>query len=78
MRPRVGRRALLLGLGPLLGLACSAQTTDPKPVSPDAELLEFLGSGDDVDAELQKYLAKQPPSETQDPKPTPKRGSGQT
>jgi hypothetical protein len=79
VRADLRRRVLLLAsLGPLLGLACAAHAAEPKPVSPDSELLEFLGSSDDVDSELQQYLAKPDGNETQDAKPTPKRGSGQT
>lgn len=78
MRARMRRRALLAGLGPLLGLACVAHAAEPKPVSPDSELLEFLGSSDDIDSELQQYLAKPDASESQDAQPTPKRGSGRT
>ncbi len=76
---RAGRRgALLAGLAPLLWSACALHAAEPKPVNPDSELLEFLGSSDDVDSELQQYLAKQDASETQDAKPTPKRGSEKT
>ena len=92
MRSRVRRRAVLVGLGPLIGFACAAHAADPKPAYPDSEfleylgssddtdseLLEFLGSSDDVDSELQQYLAKRDASETQDAKPAPKRGSGKT
>jgi hypothetical protein len=75
---RVGRRAVLVGLGPLIGLACAAHAADPKPAGPDSEFLEYLGNSDDADTELQQYLAKPDQSETQDAKPAPKRGSGQT
>jgi hypothetical protein len=76
MRVDRGRRALLLGLGPLLGLACAAHAADPRPASPDSEFLEYLGSSDDADSELQQYLAMPDDGETQDAKPAPKRGSG--
>jgi hypothetical protein len=39
-----------------------AHAADPKPTTPDAEFLEFLGNGDDADPELQKYLAKREPA----------------
>ena len=78
MRSRVRRRAVLVGLGPLFGLACAAHAADPKPAYPDSEFLEYLGSSDDSDSELQQYLAKPDQSDTQDAKATPKRGSGQT
>ena len=78
MRVRLGRRVLLLGLGSLLSLACAAHAADPKPVSPDSEFLEYLGSSDDADSELQQYLAKPDDGETPDAKPAPKRGSGMT
>jgi hypothetical protein len=75
---RIPRRALWLGIGPLLGLACAAHAVDQKPASPDSEFLEYLGSSDDVDSELQQYLAKPDSSAAQDEKPAPKRGSGRT
>ncbi len=71
------RAALLLGLG----VACAAFAADPKPAAPkapDAELLEYLGGGDDVDAELQEYLAQRDAAKAQDTKPAPKGGSEQT
>jgi hypothetical protein len=74
----MGRRAPLAGLVSLLGLACAVHAAEPTPVSPDSELLEFLGSSDDVDSELQQYLAKPDAGESQDAKPAPKRGSGKT
>ena len=78
MLGRVRRRAVLIGIGPLIGIACSAHAADPKPASPDSEFLEYLGSSDDADIELQQYLAKPDPGENQDAKPAPKRGSGRT
>lgn len=70
--------ALLAGLGLLLGLAGAVPATEPKPVGPDSEFLEYLGSSDDIDAELQQYLAKPDETENQDAKPAPKRGSAKT
>jgi hypothetical protein len=78
MRGRGRRRALLLGLGGLLGLACAARAADSRPTSPDSEFLEYLGSSDDIDAALQQYLAKPNETESQDAKPAPTRGSGKT
>jgi hypothetical protein len=78
MRGRVRRRAVLVGLGPLFGLAYAAHAADPKPVSPDSEFLEYLGSSDDIDAELQRDLAKTDEAARQEAKPAPNRGSGET
>ena len=78
MRAGIRRRAVLAGLWPLLGFAWVAHAAEPKPASPDSEFLEYLGSSDDVDSELQQYLARPDASEKQDAKPAPKRGSGQT
>ncbi len=78
MRVRIRRRSVLVGLGPLLGLACVAHAADPKPASPDAEFLEYLGSSDDIDAELQRDLANADEAANQNAKPTPQRGSGKT
>ena len=78
MRAVVRRRTLLAGLGSLLGLACLAHAADPKPAAPDSDFLEFLGSSDDADPELQQYLTKRDLAETQDAKPAPKRGSEKT
>ena len=36
--------------------AVTAVATEPPP--PDADFLEFLGNGDDADADLKQYLAK--------------------
>jgi hypothetical protein len=37
----------------------AAVAAEPPPVPvPDAEFLEFLGNGDDADADLKQYLAK--------------------
>ncbi len=78
MRGRSRRRAVLAGLGPLLGLACAVHAADPRPVSPDTEFLEYLGSSDDIDAELQRDLAKTEEAASQDRKPAPNRGSAKT
>ena len=78
MRRRLRRRAVLAGLGPLLGLACAVQAADPRPASPDSEFLEYLGSSDDIDAELQRDIAKSDKAASQDAKPAPNRGSGKT
>jgi hypothetical protein len=69
---------VLAGLGPLLGLACAVHAAEPKPVSPDTEFLEYLGSSDDIDAELQRDLAKTDEAASQTAKPAPNRGSGTT
>ncbi len=74
----VRRRMLVVGLGALAGLAAHAGAPDPKPVVPDSDFLEYLGSGDDLDPEFQKYLAQPDGAEKQDAKPAPKRGSGTT
>ena len=78
MRTRVQRRTLCIGLGSLLGLACAVHAADPRPPSPDGDFLEFLGSGDDVDPELQQYLARPDGAETGDAKPVATHGSGKT
>ncbi len=36
----------------------AAVAAEPPPPAPDAEFLEFLGNGDDADADLQQYLTK--------------------
>jgi hypothetical protein len=69
---------LSAAIGALLIGASGAHAAEPKGPGPDSELLEFLGSSDDVDSELQQYLAKPDANEAQDAKPTPKRGSGNT
>lgn len=50
----------LLALAPLAGGAetSAARPSEPKAASPDTELLEFLGSGDDADADFQEYVAQ--------------------
>jgi len=78
MRTRTRRRAVLAGLGPLLGLACVVHAAEPKPVSPDSEFLEYLGSSDDIDAELERDLAKADDVAARNTKPAPKRGSEKT
>jgi hypothetical protein len=78
MRGRVRRRAVLVGLGPLLGLACAVHAADPKPASPDSDFLEYLGSSDDIDAELQRDLAKTDEAASREAKPAPKRGGENT
>lgn len=68
---------LVLGVGSLL-LPAVGHAAEPATTTPDSELLEFLGSGDDGDPELQKYLVKQDDPRPDDAKPTPKRGDGKT
>lgn len=71
--------ALLAGVCSLLALIATGRAGDQKPVSPDSDFLEFLGSGDDVDPELQQYLAKPDgAAAAADTKPAPKRGSDAT
>lgn len=69
--------ATLLGATALGAL--DARAADPKPADshavPDAEFLEFLGGNDDVDPDLQQYLAS-PQATTNDDRPAPRRGSG--
>jgi hypothetical protein len=78
MQRRVRRRAMLVGLGPLLGLACVVHAADPKPASPDSDFLEYLGSSDDIDAELQRDLVRTDEAASRDTKPAPKRGGENT
>jgi hypothetical protein len=47
----------------------------PQPAAPDADLLEFLGSTDDADADLQDYLAQPAEPPARDSKAGPKLGS---
>jgi hypothetical protein len=62
-----------------LMLPHAARAADPPPATtPDSELLEFLGSGDDGDPELQKYLAKRDEPHADEAKPAPKRTDGKT
>ena len=68
---------LVVGIGSLI-VSHPARAADPPATTPDAELLEFLGSGDDGDPELQKYLVKQDDARPDDAKATPKRGDGKT
>jgi len=61
-----------------LALCCAAHpaAANPPPPAPDAEMLEFLGRGDDADSELQHYLlSREQAAASQDAKPAPKRGS---
>jgi hypothetical protein len=73
-----GRRTLLVGLGSMLGLAWAAHAAEPQSSSPDAEFLEYLGSGDDAEPELQQYLTKPEVADARDVKSAPKRGSERT
>ncbi len=68
---------LVLGIASLI-VSHPVRAADPPATTPDAELLEFLGSGDDGDPELQKYLVKQDDARAGDAKATPKRGDGKT
>ncbi len=70
-------RIMLIGLGSLL-LPIGAHAADPKPTRPDSDLLEFLGSGDDIDPDLQDYLVKRDDGKPDDAKPAPQRGTGKT
>ncbi|MBS0395519.1 MAG: hypothetical protein JSR54_12895 [Proteobacteria bacterium] len=76
----VTARRSLLALGALLALGPVARAADPKPVppAPDADFLEYLGSSDATEPELQEYLAKTDGGAGQDAKPAPKRGSAKT
>lgn len=76
-----------LFVGAISGLACLCAAAalagnhtppDPKAASPDTEFLEFLGSGDDVDPDLQQYLASPKAATNDDDTPAPSRGSGRT
>ena len=78
MPGRVRLGLIVLAAGSALGVMLAAHAADPKPASPDSDFLEYLGSGDDAEPELQQYLAKQDGADNQDPKPAPKRGSGKT
>jgi hypothetical protein len=78
MRERARRRTMPAVLGSLLGLVGIAHAADPRPASPDSEFLEYLGGSDDLEAELQQYLAKPDAVEAQEANPAPKRGSGRT
>lgn len=76
----VSRRALVLvGCCALAPLAARADGPPPPAVAvPDAEFLEFLGNGDDAeaDADLKKYLAQRDAAaHLDDAKAAPKRGS---
>lgn len=55
-------RALLTAVPFALGLAPGAQAAEPPRAADavDLDLLEFLGSGDDGDPELQSFLVAQP------------------
>ncbi len=48
-----------------LQAAAAAAEPPPAPV-PDAEFLEFLGNGDDADADLKQFLAKREHAVKQD------------
>jgi hypothetical protein len=71
------RRTLLIACSLLL-LAAAGRAADPKPPAPDSELLEFLGSSDDVDPDLQEYLERRADAPAKDPATAPTRGSGRT
>ena len=70
---------LVLGVGALLlpAVGHAVEPATPTP-TPDSEFLEYLGSGDDGDPELQHYLVKRDDPRPDDAKPTPKRGDGKT
>ena len=74
----VRHSALLAGVCSLLAVTATGRAAESKPASPDSEFLEYLGSGDDVDPELQEYLAKPDGAAAADVKPAPKRGSDAT
>jgi len=67
----------VLGIGSLI-VSHPVRAADPPAALPDAELLEFLGSGDDGDPELQKYLVKEDDPRPDDAKAPQKRGDGKT
>jgi hypothetical protein len=68
---------VLLGCCALAPLAARADAPPPPAVAaPDAEFLEFLGNGDDADADLKQYLAQRDAAaRADDAKAAPKRGS---
>ncbi len=67
----------MIGVSSLL-LPAVGHAVEPPATTPDSEFLEFLGSGDDGDPELQQYLVKKDDPRPDDAKPTPKRGDGKT
>lgn len=67
----------VLSLGAMPGRAAEPKPADSHAAVPDADFLEFLGSNDDVDPDLQKYLAS-PQAAPNDDTPAPRRGSGRT
>jgi len=70
------RRALLVAGWCALGPAGALADTPPPPPPPDAEFLEFLGNGDDADADLKQFLAKREHAvSSDDAKAAPTRGS---
>ena len=80
-RPTVARvrlSVLVIALAPLV-LPAAVHAAEPvaAALTPDAELLEFLGS-DDGDPELQKYLVKEDDARSENAKPAPKSGDGKT
>lgn len=72
-------RLLVIALAPLV-LPIAGRAAEPAAAAapPDAELLEFLGSDDDGDPELQKYLVKEDAARPEIAKPAPKGGDGKT
>ena len=79
MTSTVRRGAFWASVCSLLLLPAAAPGAESIAASPDSELLEYLGSGDDVDPELQEYLAKPDgPAAAAQAKPPPKRGSDKT
>jgi hypothetical protein len=66
-----------LSLGAMPGRAAEPKPADSHAPVPDAEFLEFLGGNDDVDPDLQQYLAS-PQAAPNDDRPAPRRGSGRT
>ena len=79
-RPAVARvrlKLLVIAATSFL-LPAAGHAAEPAAATPDAELLEFLGNGDDGDPELQQYLVKEDGARPEAQKPAPKRGDGKT
>ena len=75
---RVRLSVLVIALAPWVLPATGLAAEPTAAATPDTELLEFLGSGDDADPELQKYLVKEDDERPQNAKPAPKGGDGKT
>ncbi|MCX7056859.1 MAG: hypothetical protein NTZ79_06615 [Proteobacteria bacterium] len=72
---RVANGRLLLASWCVLHVG-AALAADAKPTTPDTEFLEFLGSGDDSELELQKYLVeRESTTKAEAVKPAAKGGS---